>query len=115
MNDTPLQRLMEGEIDSRWYIDLRKEKPPTRNFIMNETDYLQKLYDCANEACKERLQAPGHYQLNCLEARKVITNFEDECYEVVIEEADPLDYELQGFILDYMNNRGYDVNVITEW
>lgn len=79
-------------------------------------DYLQKLYEDTNEACKLRLRTPGHYQLNCVEARKVINNFGDESYEVIIEEASPTDYELQTFIIEFLTSKGYDnVTVITEW
>lgn len=81
------------------------------------------LRKIANEGCikayRNRNTITGSVNwgdLTCVSAEIYHTDSRGEGYRVLIEEADPDNMELQYFIQDHLEERGFEViEVVTEW
>lgn len=84
-------------------------------------EYLNALKKCASEACDAAYNANingaiNYADLECVSARRFEDDEGEVFYSVVIEEADPRNYDFHVFVVEYLKVHGYDgVEVITEW
>ncbi len=83
---------------------------------------LTPLRETTNEilkiAIKEKEKIGGDVNwgdLSCSEVQIIIRETGEELYRVIIEEASPIAAELQDYVGDELFQRGFNVEVSTEW
>jgi hypothetical protein len=82
---------------------------------------LEALRHYADDACQAAYRANIKGAINwgdlgCTEASLSVNEFDEPQVSVLIEEADPICPELQRFVAEYLDNRGYAVVIVfTEW